>query len=55
VSTEGVMATARGVVISHNANLLADYGDYIGIAKDWAKQILQKLNVKENESKGDAF
>ena len=31
VSTEVVMATARGVVISHDANLLAENGGYIGL------------------------
>ena len=37
VSTAVVMATARGVVISHDANLLAENGGYIDITKDWAK------------------
>ena len=37
VSAKVVMATARGVVISHNANLLAENGGYIDITNDWAK------------------
>ena len=45
VSTELVMATARGVVICHDANLLAENGGYIDITKDWAKRILQRMNM----------
>ena len=37
VNTQIVMATARGVVMSHNANLLAENGGYMNITKDWAK------------------
>ena len=37
VSTAVVMATARGVVISHDANLLAENGSYIDIRKDRTK------------------
>ena len=45
MSTELVMATARGVVICHDANLLAENGGYIDITKDWAKRILQRMNM----------
>ena len=37
VNTETVMGTARGVVISHDANLLLENGGYINITKDWAR------------------
>ena len=44
VNTETVMGTARGVVISHDANLLVENGGYINITKDWA-QLLQRMNL----------
>ena len=31
------MGTARGVVISHEANLLVENGGYINITKDWGQ------------------
>ena len=34
VNTKTVMGTARGVVISHDANLLVNNGGYINITKD---------------------
>ena len=37
VNTQIVMATARGVIMSHDANLLAENGGYMNITKDWAK------------------
>lgn len=40
VNTETVMGTARGVIISHNANLLLENGGYINITKDWAQHLL---------------
>ena len=45
MSTELVMATAKGVVISHDANLLTENGGYIDITIDWAKRILQRMNT----------
>ena len=43
VSTAVVMAIARGVVIIHDSNLLAENGGYIDFTKDWAKQLLQSM------------
>lgn len=37
VNTLIVIVTARGIIISHNANLLAENGGYVNITKDWAK------------------
>ena len=45
VNTQIVMATARGVNMSHNANLLAENGGYMNITKDWAKRLLQRMNM----------
>ena len=45
VNTETVMGTARGVVISHNTNLLIENGGYINITKDWAQRLLQRMNL----------
>ena len=45
VNTETVMGTARGVVISHDANLLLENGGYINITKDWAQRLLQRMNL----------
>jgi len=39
------MATARGVVISHNANLLLENGGYIEITKSWAQRLLERMNL----------
>ena len=36
MNSHTVMATARGVVISHDANLLLENGGYIKITKSWA-------------------
>ena len=45
------MGTARGVVISHDANLLVENGGYINITKDWAQRLLQRMNlVKRKET-----
>ena len=49
VSTEVVMGTARGVVISHDANLLAENGGHIDITKDWAKRILHRMNMVKRQ------
>ena len=49
VSTAVVMATARGVVISHDSNLLAENGDCIDITKDWAKRLLQRMNMVKRQ------
>ena len=49
VSTELVMATAKGVVISHDANLLTENGGYIDITKDWVKRILQRINTVKRQ------
>jgi len=45
----GLMATARRVVISHDANLRAENGGYIDITKDWAKRILQRMNMVKHQ------
>ena len=45
VNTETVMGTARGVVISHDANLLAENGGYINITKEWAQRVLQQMGL----------
>ena len=45
VNTETVMGTARGVVLSHDANLLLENGGYINITKDWARRVLQRMNL----------
>ena len=49
ISTAVVMATARGVVISHDSNLLAENGGYIDITKDWAKRLLQRMNMVKRQ------
>ena len=49
VSTAVVMAIARGVVISHDSNLLAENGGYIDITKDWAKRLLQRMNMVKRQ------
>ena len=45
MNTETVMGTAREVVISHDARLLVENGGYINITKDWAQQLLQRMNL----------
>lgn len=45
VNTETVMATARGVVVSHDANLLAEIGGHIDTSKSWATRFLERLNM----------
>ena len=45
VNTATVMATARGVVVSHDANLLAENGGYIDISKSWATRFLERMNM----------
>ena len=40
-----VMATARGIVISHDANLLSENGGYMEITKSWAQQLLERLTL----------
>ena len=45
MNTETVMGTAREVVISQNASLLVENGGYINITKDWAQQLLQRMNL----------
>ena len=39
VNSHSVMATARDVVISHDANLLLENGGYIEITKSWAQRL----------------
>ena len=41
VNSHTVIATARGVVISHDANLLLENGGYIEITKSWAQRLLK--------------
>lgn len=45
VNTQTVMATAVGVVVSHDANLLAENGGHIDITKSWATRFLERLNM----------
>ena len=45
VNTHTVIATARGVVISHDANLLFENGGYIEITKSWAQRLLERMNL----------
>ena len=45
VNTETVMATARGVVVSHDANLLAENSGHIDISKSLATCFLERLNM----------
>ena len=54
MNTETVMGTARGVVISHDANLLVENGGYTNITKDWAQRLLQRMNFgkAERDNKG---
>ena len=40
-----VIATARGVVISHDANLLFENGGYTEITKSWAQRLLERMNL----------
>ena len=49
ISSEVVMGIATGVVISHDANLLAENGGHIDITKDWAKRILQRMNMVKRQ------
>ena len=44
VSTDVVMAAARGIVISKNRALLKDYGGHISIEKSWARSLLIRMN-----------
>ena len=37
VNIQIVMATARGVIMSNDVNLLAENGGYMNITKDWVK------------------
>ena len=45
VNSHTVIATARGVVISHDANLLLENGGYIEITKSWAQRLLERMNL----------
>ena len=45
VNTHTVMATARSVVISHDANILLENGGYIEITKSWAQGLLERMNI----------
>ena len=45
VNTQIVMATARGVIMSHDSNLLTENGGYMNTTKDWAKRLLQRMNM----------
>ena len=40
-----VITTARGVVISHDANLLSENGGYIEITKNWAQRLPERMNL----------
>ena len=39
VNSHTVMATARGVVINHDANMLLENAGYIKITKSWAQRL----------------
>ena len=47
VNTHTIIATARGVVISHmhDANLPFENGGYIKITKSWSQQLLERMNL----------
>ena len=45
VNTQTVMATAVGVIVSHDANLLVENGGHIDISKSWATQFLERMNM----------
>jgi len=43
INTVVVMASAEGIVIHHDSNLLASNGGHITISKDWAKSLLHRM------------
>ena len=45
VNSHTTMETARGVAISHDANLLLESDGYINITKSWAQQLLEWMNL----------
>ena len=45
VNTHTIIATARGVVISHNSNLLFENSGYIEITQSWAERLLERMNL----------
>ena len=50
VNTETVMATARGIDVSHDANLLAENDGHIDISKSWATHFGKVAHVKGTTS-----
>ena len=43
VNTKITIASARGVILSHDANLLRENGGHIELTKCWAKSFLQRM------------
>ena len=45
VNMHTIIATTRGFVISHDANLLFENGDYSEITKSWTQRLLERRNL----------
>ena len=50
MNTAIVLATARGVILAKDANLLAEIGGSIDLSKDWAKQLLSRMGYVKRKA-----
>ena len=50
VNTAIVLATARGVILAKDANLLAENGGSIDLSKDWAKRLLSRMGYVKRKA-----
>ena len=50
INTPIVIATGIGIVESHDANLLASNGGHIDLKKDWAKNIMRRMNLVKRKA-----
>ena len=51
INTAVVIAAARGIILIMNKSFLVEYGDYVNLTKDWAKNLMKRVSERELQVK----
>ena len=54
INTAIVIATGQGIVKDYDSNLLSENGGRLSLTKDWAKNLLKRMNYVKRRSSSTA-
>ena len=54
INTAIVIATGQGIVKDYDSNLLSENGGHLNLTKDWAKNLLKRMNYVKRRSSSTA-